>query len=134
MMAIAGISALVSIQVSLNVPLELDQVSYVNDDTSERRGVYDIGIDILAANPGDVLTNAHRGSIAVHGLMQLVLCALATTGVEVGTSYIMEIYYHWSPISISIGMTIVFAVICVFVALCSACRIYWGTAIDRRIA
>lgn len=134
MLAVACLGSYVAILVSQYVPLDMEQVSYMNDETTEPRESVDYEPDILVANPGDVLTNRNRENIAVHGIMQLALCALATTGVEAGTSYIMEVYYHWSPVFIALGMSIVFVVICLVVAICNTCRIHWGTAIDRRIA
>lgn len=131
LMSMAFLNMITASCMSFKVPLNLDQMSYTNAERSE---CAEYKPDILDADPIDVLDNKSRETIAEHGLLQVGIVALVTVGIEVGTSYIMEVEYHWPSMSIAIGMCAVFTIICVIVVFQSLCRTHLGTTIDRKLA
>lgn len=134
LMVVGGLNMITAAAFSFILPLDLDLLAYLDYDESDQQDIDEFEPDILAAEPSDVLSDTKRERIVVHGFVQTGIVGLVTTGNELGTSYLMEVGYHWSPVSIALGMCTVFSIACMIIVILTLVRSHWGTAIDRRLA
>lgn len=134
-MLIAGGNAFVALIFSVVSPMHLEPFSYRYDEATPERPTSTVKItpDILAANPRDVLSQQNRGALAITTFFQVVASSLCTTGVEVGTSYMMQVDAGWGPTWVALGQFTVFIIAMVIIMILAWLRWHLGTAYDMTV-
>lgn len=86
--------------------------------------------DILTQPAENVFSDGQRQLVNVHYVIEAVLASAAAVGVELVTSFILQVEYNWSATDISFGVAVVFGFNCITTCLLTILRHFSGTQMD----